>query len=199
MGLFPFNTNWTRRARTDVAGQFTDLLSVVHCDLGSPAVADDDWFVTSANMKVGAYTLAHAAPDVPRNVIVTHTAVDAADTLGTIVVVGTDANGAALSETITPQSGTVATGTKAFKTITSITGAGWVIGGGNDTIKVGFGSRVGLPDKLGANTVIMSILDGTREATAATVTVSSTDLSLNTVDFNTEWASTKAAEVFYIV
>lgn len=198
MGLFPFNTNKAREAQSDVAGVRTDLLSVVHKTLGSPLVEDDDWFVTSANMKVGAYTLAHTAPDVPRNVIVTHTAVDAADTLGTITVEGTDINDEAITETITPSSGGVAAGAKAFKTITSITGAGWVIGGGNDTIKIGFGTRIGLPDKLANNTVLFAVFNAVREATAPTVTFSSTVLSQNTVDFNSAWNGS-VAEVYYIV
>lgn len=199
MGLFPFNSNWLRKAQTDQKGKLNDLLSVVRCNLGSPAVDDDDWFVVSANMKVGAYTLAHTSPDVPRNVTVTHTAVGAADTLGTIDIVGKDANDAALTETITPVSGTVVAGTKAFKTITSITGVGWVIGEGNDTVKIGFGGKVGIPDKLPSNSVLFAVLDGTREATAPTVTVSSTILALNTVDFSTAWASTKIAEIYYCV
>lgn len=96
-------------------------------------------YVTSTNMKLGAYTLANTAPaaGAAALVTVTHTAVGAADTLGTIVVVGKDLSGQTRTDTITPLSGTVATGTIAFKSITSITGAGWVIGEGNDTITVG--------------------------------------------------------------
>src|SRR5512137_634398 len=105
MSLYPMNTNVARTAQSDVKTIKTDLLSVVHRQIGTPLVEDDDWFVTSTNMKVGAYTLAHTASDVPRNVIVTHTAVDAADTLGTITVAGTDINGEAITETITPSNG----------------------------------------------------------------------------------------------
>lgn len=97
-------------------------------------------FVASTNMKVGAYTVANASPVWSGGclVTVTHTQVGGVtDTLGTIVVVGTDLNGAALTETITPLDGTVATGTKVFRTVTSVTGAGWVINTGNDTIVVG--------------------------------------------------------------
>lgn len=99
-------------------------------------------FVASANMKVGAYTVANAAPAVTgaRNVTVTHTAVNTADTLGTIVVVGKDLSGLSITETITPASGTTATGTKWFASVASVTGAGWAIDaveGGNDTIVVG--------------------------------------------------------------
>lgn len=111
--------------------------------LENGVAVDDDRLVVSTNMKVGTYTIA-AQPDVPRNVTVTHTTVAAGtDTLGTITVVGTDANDVAITEVITPTADSTKNGTKAFKTITSITGAGWVIAGGNDTIKVGVGSVIG--------------------------------------------------------
>jgi hypothetical protein len=96
-------------------------------------------YVTSTNMKVGAYTLANTSPvwQGAALVTVTHTTATGADTLGTIEVVGTDLTGTTRTETITPVADSVATGTIPFRTITSITGAGWVIAGGNDTIVVG--------------------------------------------------------------
>jgi hypothetical protein len=97
-------------------------------------------FVTSVNMKVGAYTVANASPVWSGGclVTVTHTEVGGGvDTLGTIIVVGTDLSGSTITDTITPLNGTVATSTKIFRTVTSVTGAGWVIGTGNDTIVVG--------------------------------------------------------------
>jgi hypothetical protein len=97
-------------------------------------------YVTSTNMKVGAYTLANTTPvwSGAALVTVTHTEVGGGvDTLGTIVVVGVDLSGTTRTDTITPLNGTVATGTIPFRTITSVTGVGWVIGTGNDTIVVG--------------------------------------------------------------
>jgi hypothetical protein len=96
-------------------------------------------FVTTTNMIVGTYTVANASPVWSGGclVTVTHTAVTGTDTLGTIDVVGTDLNGQAQTETITPLDGTVATGSKIFRTVTSVTGVGWVINTGNDTIVVG--------------------------------------------------------------
>lgn len=96
-------------------------------------------YVTSTNMIVGAYTLANTTPTWQGGafVTVTHTAVGAADTLGTIVVVGVDLAGNVKTDTITPLSGTTATGIVPFRTITSVTGVGWVINAGNDTIVVG--------------------------------------------------------------
>lgn len=126
-------------------------------------------FVASANMKVGAYTVANASPVWGGGclVTVTHTQVGGVtDTLGTIDVVGTDLNGLAQTETITPLDGTVATGTKVFRTITSVTGVGWVINTGNDTIVVGCAA-----DSYAANTsgIVKSIFVGTTAAAAVTL------------------------------
>lgn len=95
--------------------------------------------VTTTNMIVGAYTIANASPVWAGGALitVTHTAVTGTDTLGTIVVVGKDLAGGTITETITPLDGTVATGTKVFRSVTSVTGVGWVINVGNDTLVVG--------------------------------------------------------------
>lgn len=100
--------------------------------------ADTDKIVTTTNMKVGAYTVA-ASPSVPSLITVTVTASGTADTMGTITVVGTDIYDRVLTEVITPVAGSTVTGTRYFKSVTSVTGAGWVIdaGAGNDTITVG--------------------------------------------------------------
>jgi len=96
-------------------------------------------FVTSTNMIVGAYTIANPSPAWQGGcfVTITHTSVTGVDTLGTITVVGTGLDGQALTEVMTPIADSVATSTKAFRTVTSATGAGWVINVGNDTIVMG--------------------------------------------------------------
>jgi hypothetical protein len=95
--------------------------------------------VTTTNMIVGAYSIANASPVWAGGALitVTHTAVTGTDTLGTIAIVGKDLSGQTITETITPLDGTVATGTKVFRSVTSATGAGWVINVGNDTIVIG--------------------------------------------------------------
>lgn len=195
MSLYPFNTNWgPRPAQSDVPGVLTTLGAGVMYSPGSPALDDVDWFVASADMKVGAYTLANTAPDVgARNVTVTQTITNAAeDTNGTIVVVGTDLAGDVITETLTPNGGATVAGTKAFATITSITGAGWVINGADpDTIEVGFGSLIGLPDYLTDTAqVVACSVNNVKEAVAPIVTVSATVLDLNTVDPNTAHGGT---------
>lgn len=166
--------------------------------LGTPILADVDRIVTSANMKVGAYTVA-AQPDVPRNITVTVTAGDTADTMGTVVVVGTNYFNEAITETITPVAGSTVAGTKAFKTIVSVTGTGWVIDGSegtNDTITVGVGAVLGLPIEIAAAANCRLGVVGTALVTPTTtggdVEASTVDLSSGTYD------GSKAAFAFVV-
>jgi hypothetical protein len=103
------------------------------------SAADDDKIVTTANMKVGTYTIA-AQPTVPSLISVKATASGTADTMGKITIAGT-VDGATTTEEIVPVAGSTVWGAKYFSAITSVTGSGWVIdaGAGNDTIIVGVG------------------------------------------------------------
>jgi hypothetical protein len=89
-------------------------------------------------MKVGTYTIANQ-PYCPQLITVTATASGTADTMGTITITGTDIFDTVITDVIAPVAGSTVTGTKYFKTVTSVVGAGWVIdvGSGNDTIVVG--------------------------------------------------------------
>lgn len=190
--LYPYNTNWKagqRKAQTDAPGVFTTLGVGVMYTPGSPVLDDDDWFVANVDMKVGAYTLAHTAPDCgARNVTVTQTATDTEDTNGTIVVVGKDLAGNAITETLTPNAGATVAGAKCFATITSITGVAWAVDGvegTKDKVKLGFGALIGLPDKLTDTAqVICASLNNVKQGTAPAVTVSATALESNTVDLD---------------
>jgi hypothetical protein len=95
--------------------------------------------VTTTNMKVGAYTVANASAVWSGGFLVTATitAVTGNDTAGTLAIVGTNLAGQAQTETITLTDGVGGSGSKIFRTVTSVTGAGWVINTGNDTIVVG--------------------------------------------------------------
>jgi len=203
MSFYPYNTNVARRAQSDVPGTVTVLGAGVCYTPGSPVVDDVDWFVASVDMKVGAYTLAHTAPDVgARNVTVTQTATGTEDTNGTIVVVGKDLAGNVITETLTPNAGATVAGGKCFATITSITGAGWVIDGvegTKDKIRVGFGPKIGLPDKLTDTAqVVATSLNNVKEATAAAVTVSATALESNGVDLDSALNGTPV-KIYYWV
>jgi len=170
-------------------------------NLGSPALADDDLIVTSTNMKVGSYTVA-AQPEVPRNITVTATAGATADTPGTVTITGTNYDDEVISEVITPVAGSAVAGTKAFKSVTTVVGAGWAIDaveGTNDTIKVGTGNELGLPLSLNSATEIMLGILGTT-ITATNPTVSNpASLEGTTIDMSSgTYNGTKEALVFIV-
>jgi len=154
--------------------------------LGAPVAEDVDRIVTSVDMKVGAYTIA-AQPDIARNITVTRTVVDAADTPGTIIVTGTNIAGDIISEVITPGAhGITVYGTKAFKTVASVVGAGWAKGGTTaDTIEVGVGKALGVPVTMSAQADCVLGVLGTA-ITAVTVAVGTpATLEASTVDMST--------------
>lgn len=165
-------------------------------NLGAPVIADVDRIVTTTNMIVGTYTVA-ASPDISRNITVSATAVGAADTMGTITVDGTNYLDAVISEVITPIAGSTVAGLKAFKTVTAVTGAGWVINEGNDTITIGIGNEIGMPIALTATSQIpLAILGVTITAHNPTVTTTvenaTIDMSAGTYD------GAKSAIVFIV-
>jgi hypothetical protein len=113
--------------------------SAIATPIAATTAAVTNRFVVSANMKVGAYTIANASPVWAGGCFVTcaHVTVTGTDTLGTVALVGTDLAGNVISETLTPVADSTVTSTKIYRTVTSLTGAGWVINTGNDTIQFG--------------------------------------------------------------
>lgn len=162
--------------------------ALVGDDLGAPDVLTDNRFLQSVNMQVAPYTLDETtlpADNPPRNLIVTHTQVGGvSDTLGDLVADGTDFEDNVIQETITISDQGVATGVKAFKTVTALTTASWVINTTEDTIEVGFGNLLGLSQLLtAAAQVFLAALDGVARAPDA-ITVSASLIEQNTVDLN---------------
>lgn len=101
------------------------------------AAADDDGISASQSPGAGAITIDGALAsggvatlDAARRVILTS---GGNDTGITFTVIGTNANGKALTEAVTGASGAAASTTQDFKTVTSITHTGTVAG----TLKVG--------------------------------------------------------------
>ena len=54
---------------------------------------------------------------------------------------------------------TLVTGTKVFKTVTSLTGAGWTATSTADNIIIGYGALIGLPVTLQAAGTVLGTLD----------------------------------------
>ena len=148
------------------------------------AVADVHAAVTDTGVEV-VVTTAITDPDVARNVIAT--AGGTAADIGAIqvTVVGTDMNDEVITEILpafTVDTAGSVVGSKAFKTVTSITIPAHDSTGA--TTSVGLGVKLGIPFKLSHNTVLRTYLDDVIEGTAPTVTVSSTVLSSNTMSLN---------------
>lgn len=157
-------------------------------DLGEPEVADDNYFLISTVMLATAYVLdqtALPADNPPRNVIITHTTDTTTDTLGSAVVVGTDVNDVSISETLAVSADGTVVGTKAFKTLVSVTTAGWVQGGGvSDLIEVGFDTLLGLSKVREATTeIFMATLAGLARLPDA-IAISATLVEENTVSLS---------------
>jgi hypothetical protein len=203
MGFYPFNPNLVGDRQQTDAGLLIDRCHLAHYRVASPLAAVANHYVVSGDMKVGAYALANDRPGdgSARSVVATRTVVDTADTAGTLVITGTDLAGNVITETINVGANGIAVPTaRAFATVTSIVGAGWVIGGTDeDTIVVGFGNLVGLPDLLPHNTVLAVCLNNVREAVAPTVTCSTTVLALNTVTLASALVNAQPIDVYYIV
>jgi hypothetical protein len=169
--------------------------------LGSPALGATT-AVHAAVTDNGAQqviTTAITSPDVPRNVTAT-----AGGTAGDIkaiqvVVAGTDFEGNSISETLpafTVDTGGTVVGSKAFKTVTSITIPAH--DGTGATTAVGLGAKLGLPARLSRNTVLAAFLNGVREATAPTVTVSSSAIESNTATLNSALNGTAVIVDYYV-
>ena len=143
--------------------------------VATPAAAVANRYFASAAMHNGAYAVANGGlpgDGLAHNVTCAQTAVDVEDTNGKLVIVGKDVNGNTISEEIIPNAGETVQGVKAFKEIVSITGVGWAQGGtGADTIVIGFGDVVGLPDVLPAASDVFLVAVGTGLINAPTVAV----------------------------
>jgi hypothetical protein len=118
-----------------------------------------------------------------------------------VIIAGTNDNNEAITETLpvftVDTAGTVV-GSKAFKTVTSITipphdGTG-------ATTAIGWGDKLGLPYLLTHNTLLykQTFLNDVVESTEPTVTTSATAIESNTVDLNSALNGT-AVDAYFIV
>lgn len=164
--------------------------------LGSPALGTTTAThaaITSPDTGTTVVTTAITNPDVPRNLTITGSA---SGMTGNVVIAGTDANDAALSETFALNGTATVVGAKAFKTVTSITVPAKVNASG-DTVVVGRGAKLGLGRYLVRNTIIAAYLANVREGTAPTVAVSSSVLASNTVTLASALDGTAVVISFY--
>lgn len=164
--------------------------------LGSPALGTTNAVLADTAMASGATTLVTSgitAPDVARNLTVTG---NAAAVAGNVVIVGTNAGGETITETIVAAGTATVVGAKAFRTVTSITLPAWV-SANTERVRVGTGARLGMPTAISRNSVIAAFLGGVRETTAPTVLFSATALENDTVQLNSALNGTAVIVDYY--
>jgi hypothetical protein len=139
-----------------------------------------------AGVTTGATTKTDAItnPPCPRNIIITPGDTTTDVKAGDVIVAGTNMNDELISEAFTfldNATGAV-TGSKAFKTVTSITIPAQ--DGTGATFATSFGDKLGLPFKLSENGLLHSVFNNVRESTLSTVTTDDDELEKNTIDPN---------------
>jgi len=197
-GYNPRNGRLKTDASIDVSRAFLAHFQVAAAD----AVVASTTGVHAAVTDTGEsqeITTGITSPAIPRNITVTAGGTATDIKAIQVIVAGTNYADEAITETLpaftVDTAGTV-TGSKAFKTVTSITIPAH--DGTGATTAIGFGAKLGLPYKLTHNTVLAAYLDNAKEATAPTVTVSSTAIESNTMTLNTA-LSGKVVDTYIMV
>lgn len=118
-GFYPYNHKLEQGIQTDVTGVTADRAFVAHVNWADPAAATSD-AIKTITLGAAAQTITTGItnPDYPRALAV---AGNAAGIAGNVVIAGTNYAGEAITDTIALDGTTSKPGTKAFKTVTSIT------------------------------------------------------------------------------
>lgn len=188
-GFYPYNPALSQVIQSDVEDNNPDRGFIAHLQFSAAqaVVADADG-VMAALTDDGAeavVTTGLTNPPCARNITAT-----AGGTAGDIkaiqvVVVGTNINDEVITETLpafTENTAGIVTGSKAFKTVTSVTIPAH--DGTGATTAIGFGDKLGLPYKRAHIPCLGSFLNNVLEATAATIAASATAFESNTIDLN---------------
>lgn len=189
-------------------GNHTQLAAI---DLGTPALADVDFYKTSTAVSAAEVTTFTAkelaSTEPPRNITVTLTesGVGAGDTYVDALIKGYNEAGVLISEVVDVSAGAAAapgntyTTTKTFRSIESVKFRGWVVDTAADTYTIGFGNELGLGVKLtNVREVFLATLDSAiiNQAGAGVVSVDADDTDKNSIDLSSgTYNGTKVARV----
>lgn len=158
----------------------------------------------AGNTSAAAVTVSsgYSTIDLPRNISITPTGSTGDVAECTITVTGTNFDDDTITETFAfaANASSATTGSKAFKTITSIAfPASCEDSPYAATWDIGMGSKLGLSRCMeNAADYFSPSVDGTRETTDPTTAASSTALESNTVDFDTAYDGAKDFRMFFV-
>jgi hypothetical protein len=188
-GFYPYNPGLGQVLQSDVEGAQLDRGFIAHFQVtAANAVAPNTTGVHAAvtdNSAQQVVTTAITNPAVPRNITATAGGTAADIKPIQVIIAGTNYNDEAITETLpafTENTAGSVTGSKAFKTVTSITIPAH--DGNGATTAIGWGDKYGLPYKRAHIPCLGSYLNNVLEATAATMTASATAMESNTIDLN---------------
>lgn len=188
---------------TDVYGKTAPQFEIAgfRWEEAEAVAADNDGLIANGSLGTSSTTLTPddgAKMPCARNVTAT-TAGTAGDIKAVAATVyGKDIAGNDISEELpsfTADSATTVTGSKAFASVTKVVVPG--MDGTGAKLKLGWGSKLGLPMCFDSNLVLAAVHNGSRESTAPTVAADKDKVSGNTVTLNTT-LNGKAVEVYCI-
>lgn len=194
MGFYPYNPNLGQRIQGEPGTAPIDMAFLAHYSAAPAAVSTSAVCsaITLPDSGTLEVTTGITNPDVPRVLSITG---NQAGITGNVVIYGTDAAGAAISDTIAANGTSTVEGTRAFKTVTKIVVPARTNSG--DTITVGWTKKLGLPHKVyNAACLLVKLFNGS--ADAGTLSVHS-ELSKNIYALNGTPDGSKVVDLFYIV
>jgi len=177
--LAPYNPFIGQHLLTHVEGLTVDRAYIAHYVIpaasATAAGAANVLAATALTTAAQDITTGITQPKTPRVLSITGSAATA---VGNVVITGTDAAGAALSETIVSTGAATVVGTKAFATVTKIT-LPLLASPDGETISVGLAGAFGIPYKLPYDTILKIYNGGTATTVAAGSSFSATVLASN--------------------
>lgn len=194
MSLYPYNPNYGQRIQGEPGTEPVDMAFLAHYQAAPAATGTATVHAAIALPDAGTLevTSGITSPDVPRTLTITG---NQAGITGNVVIEGTDASGAPISDTIAANGTSTVGGVRAFRTVTKITVP--VRNGAGDTIAVGWGKKLGLPHRVyNAACLLVKLFNGSADSGALAVNA---ELSRNVYALNGTPDGSKVVDLFYIV
>lgn len=198
----PFNPYLGQTIKTNVSGISVKQDFIAHLQVSAAnAVIANISGILAAVIDTGVQQLVVTGltnPTIPKNITATVGGTGANITAKQVIITGTNFADAVITETLpaftaaTP--GTVQ-GSKAFKTVTSIT---IPANGTGVTTSIGFGEKLGLPYKVIFPIILATYINNVKEVTVPTVTTDSVNIENNTIKLSSSLSGT-IVDIFLIV
>lgn len=194
MGFYPYNPSLGQRIQGERGAEPVDRGYLAHYQAKPKAAGAATVLAATAQDEEDPTVVITgiAQPDVPRTLTIKG---NQASQAGNVVIVGTDAAGQPITDTIALNATTEVEGALAFRTVTEITLP--VLTTAGDKVSVGWGKKLGLPHIVyNAACLLVKLFNGA--ADTGTLAINA-DLSKNLFALNGTPDGAKVVDLFYIV